>query len=459
MRTTMARGTVLAGALTLLATGCGSGEPATGRDGAAGAPAKPPVTATSVPPPVISAPVTAAPATDSVPAVTTKPVPTNPTGPSLRLSDGTAVAAVDPATGGVRAHWPEAALSGGGAWTVAVTPGSSGGPATASWIDPTGDVDHSGPVPDGLTPGLTSTDGHWAVFVEPAPPVADGEIGPGRTTSRLVVTDGAGWTRDITLPGSFAPDAFGAIEGTPRTLQLIEYLPPAHPTSYRVRTLDLATERVGLPLNLQDKTTPVDQTMAGTSRTQVYSTSTDLLFTLYKPLTGGTDETWEYGFVHTLAPSWGGVHCIDLPEDLGLEDDDGSLVLRWDQRVLFVVTSGGRIASIPIDDLSDLTVDRVGNLGTSGPERPVVAAGRDELWVAIGKHLMVVDPNTLRVVAGAELPAPVTALTTDSKGGLLAADTDHLRQWSVDEAGTVSESSAALALPSGLGPVARIVLP
>jgi hypothetical protein len=274
-----------------------------------------------------------------------------------------------------------------------------------------------------------------------------------------VVTDGAGWTRDVTLPGNFAPDAFGAIEGTPRTLQLIEYLPPAHPTSYRVRTLDLATKRVGLPLNLQDKTTPVDQTMAGTSRTQVYSTSTDLLFTLYKPLPTGTDDTWEYGFVHTLAPSWGGVYCIELPEELGLEEHDGSLALRWDQRALFVVTNGGRVAEIPIEDFDGLEVERMGSLGISGPERPVVAAGRDQLWVAIGTHLTVVDPSSLQVVARAELPAPVTALTTDTAGGLLAADTDHLRQWSVDEAGAVSESAAALALPSALGPVARIVLP
>jgi hypothetical protein len=329
----------------------------------------------------------------------------------------------------------------------------------ASWIDPTGVVDHSGPVPDGLTPGVTSADGHWAVFVEPAPPTADDEIGPARSTSRLVVTDGAGWTRDITLSGNFAPDAFGAVDGTPRTLQLIEYLPPAHPTTYRVRTLDLATESVGLPLNLQDKTTPVDQTMAGTSRTQVYSAASDLLFTLYKPVATSTDETWEYGFVHTLAITWGGVHCIDLPEQLGLEEHDGSLALRSDQQALFVVTNGGRIAEIPTDDISSLEVARVGNLGISGPERPVVAAGRDGVWVAIGQHLTVVNPRTLHVLARAELPAPVTALTTDSNGGLLAADTDHLRRWSLDKAGTVTESAAALALPPALGPVARIVLP
>ena len=383
-----------------------------------------------------------------------------PTGPSLRLSDGTAVAAVDPATGAMRAHWPSAALSTAGDWTVAVLPSADGGPATASWIDASGVVDHSGPVPDGLTPGLTSADGRWAVFVEPAPPRAAGEIGPQRTSSRLVVTDGAGWTRDVTLEGNFAPDAFGSIDGTPQTLQLIEYLPADHPTSYRVRTLDLPTGTVGLPVNLQDKATPVDETMAGTSRTQVYAAAADLLFTLYKPVSTGTDETWEYGFVHTLATSWAGVYCIDLPEELGLEDHDGSLALRWDERALFVVTNGGRIAEIDVADPFDaLRVDRVASLGTSGDERPVIAAGRDRLWVAIGRHLMAVDPMSLEVVGRAELPAPVTALSIDPKGGaLLAADTDHLRQWSVDDAGAVGENpAAALALPAGLGPVARIV--
>jgi hypothetical protein len=202
--------------------------------------------------------------------------------------------------------------------------------------------------------------------------------------------------------------------------------------------------------------------MAGTSRTQVYAAASGLLFTLYKPAPTGADETWEYGFVHTLATSWSGVYCIDLPEQLGMADHDGSLALRHDEGALFVVTSGGRLAEIKLAEPSQaLKVDRLVGLGVSGGERPVIAAGRDHLWVGIGQRLIVVDPASLQVVGRADLPAPVTALTLDDKGGdLVAADTDHLREWSVDALGAVSENtSAAISVPAGLGPIARIVLP
>jgi hypothetical protein len=435
MRATTVRSMALAGALVSLATGCGRGGGA-----------QPGVTAATAP---------AAPASSSLPAPTA-----SPTGVSLRLSDGSSVVAVDRATGSTRARWADAVLSPQGTWTVTVVPSNSSTRARASWIDASGVVDHTGPVPDGLVAGLTSADGQWAVFVQPAPPRAEGEIGPRRTSTRLVVTDGAVWTKDLTLDGNFAPDAFGYIERTPQTLQLIEYLPPDHPTSYRVRTLNLVDGTIGLPVSLQDKATPVDQTMAGTSRTQVYAPAADLLFTLYKPVASGSDETWEYGFVHTLAPTWSGVYCIDLPEELGLEDHDGALALSWDQRSLFVVTNGGVLAEIHIDDPNSLAVDRVADLGVKGDERPVVAAGRDQIWVGIGRHLVVVDPVSLREIGRADLPAPVTALALDAGGSLITADTDHLREWSIGDGGAVRENpSAAMSLPTGLGPVARIVLP
>ena len=109
------------------------------------------------------------------------------------------------------------------------------------------------------------------------------------------------------------------------SLQLIEYLPPEHPTRYRVRTLDLATGTIGLPVSLRDKGQLVDEAMAGLSRTQVYAASSSLLFTLYQPAdVTSTDlddpeyDVWEYGFVHTLATPSAGVWCIDLPEELGM---------------------------------------------------------------------------------------------------------------------------------------------
>ena len=244
---------------------------------------------------------------------------------------------------------------------------------------------------------------------------------------------------------------------------MIEYLPPEHPTRYRVRSLDLATGQVSLPVSLRDKATPVDESMAGTSRTQVYAASSDLLFTLYQPAPAdpAATETWDYGFVHTLAPSWGGVWCIDLPERLGLEAGNGTLALSPDERTLYVATSAGQIGEIPADDITRLEVERAADLGVAGDERPVMAAGSERLWLALGRELLIVDPIELSVVGRAQLPSPVTAMALGVAGReLVTADADHLRRWTVDGAGQVIESpAAAIALPAGLGTVSRIVLP
>jgi hypothetical protein len=305
------------------------------------------------------------------------------------------------------------------------------------------------------------------VFAEPAPPIRPGEIGPGRTTSRFVVTDGAGTARELTLDGNFAPEAFGWFDETnepkrPGSLQLIEYLPPEHPTRYRVRTLDLATGSLGLPVSLRDKTTLVDESMAGVSRTQVYAATSSLLFTLYRPAAPdpGTPEydVWEYGFVHTLATQFAGVWCIDLPEELGMTDNSGALALSPAEQTLYVVTGAGKLGVINSADLNSLRVSRIADLGVALGEtaHPVMAAGSDHLWISMHRELLMVDPISLEVQGRAELDAPVTALTLDpSTGELLAASDGQLRRWTVDEAGAVTETGA-LPLPDGLGVVARI---
>ena len=139
-------------------------------------------------------------------------------GPSIRVTDGQTVVALDPATGGRRAAWTDAAISLEGNWTVA-----RDGDAGASWFDAYGVLDRTGEVPAGLEPTITSADGRWAVFAEPAPPTQPGEIGPGRSTSRFVVTDGAGSTQELTLDGNFVPEAFGWFDETTTSDE-----PPAH---------------------------------------------------------------------------------------------------------------------------------------------------------------------------------------------------------------------------------------
>ena len=403
-----------------------------------------------------------APAPDTSPKTSTSVPAAAPTGPSIRVTDGRTVVALDPATGGRRAAWTDAAISLEGNWTVA-----RDGDAGASWFDAYGVLDRTGEVPAGLEPTITSADGRWAVFAEPAPPTQPGEIGPGRSTSRFVVTDGAGSTQELTLDGNFVPEAFGWFDETqhPMSLQLIEYLPPEHPTRYRVRTLDLATGTIGLPVSLRDKGQLVDEAMAGLSRTQVYAASSSLLFTLYQPadvtsvdLDDPEYDVWEYGFVHTLATPSAGVWCIDLPEELGMTGNSGALALSPHEQLLYVVTGAGKLGVINLADPTDLRVSRTADLGVvlDGDEQPVIAAASDHVWIGMDRQLLMVDPSTLEVEGRAELPAPVTALTLDpTTHELLAAGDGKLQRWTVEESGAVTPT-ATLPLPDGLGPIARI---
>jgi hypothetical protein len=459
--------TVTAGALFATLAGCGGGGPGGGSDSPAVAAGSAPPVASAPPSEAVAGEAPASALVPRLPAATAapdRPEPSAPPlGPSIRVTDGRSVAALEPGTGQLRATWPAAKVSPAGDWTVAAVKDAGGG-AAAEWIDLLGATNRTGPIPTGFVPILTSRDGQWAVLQQPAPAVAPGEIGPGRTRSRFVITNGRGWSRDVQLDGNFVPEAFGADDGMqPISMQLIEYLPPAHPTRYRVRTLDLVNGTVQLPVSLRDKATPVDEAMAGTSRTQVDAPLSDLLFTLYQPAPAGeaTAETWEYGFVHTLATSWAGVWCIDLPEQLGLEGNAGALALRPDEGALYVVTGAGRIAVIPLADLQQLAVSRTAVLGVRDGAPPVVVAGRNRIWVALGQHLLVVEPQGLKVVARAELPATVTALALDRTGEqLVTADAEHLRTWSLDAGGSVvQDASAAIALPPGLGPISRVVLP
>ena len=131
----------------------------------------------------------------------------------------------------------------------------------------------------------------------------------------------------------------------PDTVYLLEYLPAEAPTHYRVRVLHTSTGEVGLPVNLRDKSTPVDAEMAGISRTQVVSGHDDgLLFTLYRGVAGEGDRHG-YAFVHTLGFA-GGVWCLDIAPEMELDRLPGALVVAGDR--LVVASANGTIGSYDI---------------------------------------------------------------------------------------------------------------
>ena len=202
------------------------------------------------------------------------------------------------------------------------------------------------------------------------------------------------------------PEAFGWFdETTNRSLGVCSSSSTSRPSIRRAiaRTLDLATGSLGLPVSLRDKTTLVDESMAGVSRTQVYAATSSLLFTLYQPATpdpaNSEYDVWEYGFVHTLATQFAGVWCIDLPEELGMTDNSGALALSPAEQTLYVVTGAGKLGVINSADLNSLRVSRIADLGVALGEtaHPVMAAGSDHLWISMHRELLMVDPISLEV--------------------------------------------------------------
>ena len=124
---------------------------------------------------------------------------------------------------------------------------------------------------DDVVPLVTDLDGRY-VALGPSPgEVAPGTIAPGRTETTIVVLAPSGEEHRVTLAGNVVPEAFSTELGTGRApfVFLLEYLPAAAPTHYRVRVLDPVSGALSWPFNLRQKELSVDTEMAGISRDQV----------------------------------------------------------------------------------------------------------------------------------------------------------------------------------------------
>ncbi len=277
-----------------------------------------------------------------------------------------------------------------------------------------------------LVPTVTDTSGRFVALVSEAAGHVDGAIAPGRASSTIVIADGElGERYRTTLPGNFYPEAFGitdAVNGVPDTVYLLEYLPADAPTHYRVRVLDTATGKIGLPVNLRFKTQEVDAAMAGISRTQVVSGHDGgLVFTLYRGVAGEGDRHG-YAFVHTLGLA-GGVWCLDLPPEMELDTQPGALVVAGDR--LVVASANGTIGNYEIAAVPDPTrrpvIDVVRHYLQPEGE-PVLAASGDRVWVAWRDLLYELDATTLQLVDSQphRVAGTVSAMAATNDGLVIA---------------------------------------
>lgn len=224
-------------------------------------------------------------------------------------------------------------------------------------------------------------------FVALGAPGAAG-YGAGRSSTKLVIVrhDGAVPQR-IELPGNFQPEAFSTDGGS---LFVVEYLPPRDPDSYRVRRLDLATERV---VGVYTPDAELQRAMGGTARVQAASPDGRRLYTLYSlEDPDGTTRS----FIHVLSLDQLWAHCIDLPAAFGAAfEEEVALSLTPDGTRLYAVdVSTGTLAEI---DTEGLAVTRSTDVGLDATAVAPQAAGpaNGKLYLASGRRLLALDPATL----------------------------------------------------------------
>lgn len=325
------------------------------------------------------------------------------------------------------------ALDGASA-VLTVGPGMSTGQTWVTWLSlPDGGVLGETTLRGELHATATSLDGEYAAFTSTdgttphgAPP--DGMIAEARSSSRIVVTDRSGEVvYDETLDGNFVPEAFGAdtsVDGTPRRIFLLEYLPAEAPTHYRVRVLSADTGELSNPINLRDKAQTVDQQMAGYTRSQVVSADNGYLFTLYIGTVGNPDDH-PHAFVHTLGlgGQFGiadGVWCLVPDPQLELEHLPGTLAVGGDW--LYVASANGWVGAYHIPSIGDFTQPAdmawAVDVGLATDTAPVAIADAEGVTLAYGDRLIEVGPDG-EVVSEHDAPGVVTAM---SAGGDLVGD-------------------------------------
>src|SRR5581483_4877643 len=376
--------------------------------------------------------------------------------PPLALPQPTGAVAHLQGAGGITT----VALGGGGRWNA------PGGIATPDWstvftvadgelrtLDGvTGAVRASQPVLPGLRPVAASPDGQMVALSDSPVRIGQSVFPPGRLRSTIVVAPASpagGRPRTIELDGNIVPEAFSTDHSR---LFAIEFLPPALPDRYRVRSIDIATGTLG-PVYTFDKDIDTE-VMQGLSRTQVYAaggTFGQMLYTLYSRADGPSAG---YGELHALSLSGGLVHCTDFPAALQIGPDGGAIAASPDGQRVFVANRRGTLAEVDASGSSsaEFPIARTAQLSVSNPATVALAADNDHLWVALGATVYELDAASLEVLSTIALPKPVAALTVTASGALYAASAT-----SVDRVDTspslITPVSSLSAAPDRIGVV------
>lgn len=265
-------------------------------------------------------------------------------------------------------------------------------------------------VPGNLEVKVASLDGREVALG--APGEGTSEYPAGRSSTRLVVVDQeTAEPRTIELEGNYEPEAFSTDGGS---LFVIEYLPPRHPTSYRVRRLDLRTEEVGGVYTVDAE---LQEAMQGTARIQAVSPDGRQLYTLYTiDGSGGT----RHAFIHVLNLDELWAHCVDLPSTFGnAAEEEIALSVAPDGTRLYVADgSTGAVAEV---DTKALAVTRTGEAEFGTQEGAAHAvSGRDGiLYVGQGTRIVALEASTLEPARSWDMQERIHGMQAARDGGRL----------------------------------------
>jgi hypothetical protein len=315
-------------------------------------------------------------------------------------------------------------------WSALFTTTAEADGTALHTLDPTTGAD-TGTVslPGRLSIRAVAGDGSQVALMAPPPPGSDPWIPMPRTKTRIVVADPSGDTEPETyrLTGNLEPEAFS---NDGEFLFVIQYLPPASPSLYRVAALELEDGDV-YPVLSRVKTWA--RRMPGTRLEQLLAPDQRQLYTLYSSQPAayaeGYDETQAaaqgpIAFVHVLNLDDQWAFCLPLPKRLwGAPAGEQAMAASPDGRRLFVVDPSrdtvAVIGAAKTKVLQTATVD----LSTDDEAHATAAVSPDgsTLYVGTGEAVVGLDAFTLEVRFRWPTQAPVQALATSVDGDVLYA--------------------------------------
>jgi hypothetical protein len=307
---------------------------------------------------------------------------------------------------------------------------SEDGVTTLSTIDgATGDVSGSVTVPGDLSIRAVAGDGSKVALMRPPAPGTDPWIPVPRTRTTIVVADPSGGAEPerFRLPGNLEPEAFS---NDGEFLFVIQYLPPAAPSLYRVAALELEDGDV-YPVIGRFKTWA--RRMPGTRLEQLLAPDGRQLYTLYSSQPAAYAEGYDVvqsssrrpvAFVHVLNLEDRWAYCLPLPKRLwGAPAGQQAMATSPDALRLYVVDpSRDTVAVIGTSRTRVLATEAV-DFATDDTEHAaaVVSPDGDTLYVGTGDSVIALDTASFEIRYRWPTSAPVQALSTTADGAMLYA--------------------------------------